>query len=334
MNHVYIVVTLIVVIFGGCTSKSKYEPSTIYKKLSFNSESSSNLKDIVRQGATFEDGKVISTTFGTLDNISIPAGFRFVNETSLDVIISDMYGNLKILSKNSASASFTNKFNLPVVSATRHGNLLAMLDVGNTIQLFDLSSKSTLYKEKLSSSVAVDARVANPIFLNDIVVFPTLDGRLLVMDIGQKRVLRDIAISDKSIFNNVIFMAKKANKIVAATSSRVVLVTPNDIKHYKAAVKEILYIDDKIYIFTKEGRVILLNDRLEKLEELRFDFAIFSTVFENNKIYLVEKAGHIIEITRDLTSYKVYELPDIINKPVFGYKKQIFIGNKIVDIEK
>ena len=47
-------------------------------------------------------------------------------------------------------------------------------------------------------------RISDPIFLNDLIVFPSLDGRLLVMDINQKRILRDIAISDKRIFNNEI----------------------------------------------------------------------------------------------------------------------------------
>lgn len=334
MKYFYIsTVILFTILVSGCSSKSYYEPKTTNGSMAYQGTSSSMLKDVTRDGATFEDGKVVTKKSGLLTSINVPAGFKFISENDSEIVISDIHGNLKILSKSDGLETFTNDFSAQILSATKRGNLLALLDANNALILYDIGSSKLLYKEKLEDSVAVDARVANPLFLNDLVVFPTLDGRLLIMDINKKRILRDIAISDKRIFNNVIFLGVHNNIMVAATSSKVISITPSSIKNYKAGVKDILYIDSQVYVFTKAGSVVLLTNELEKINELKLPFAIFTATFDSDALYAVEKKGFIIEIQKDLNSYNVYKLPDEVDVPVMGYQNRLFIGDKLINLK-
>ncbi|HIO90709.1 MAG TPA: hypothetical protein EYG69_02945 [Campylobacterales bacterium] len=331
MKQFYILfITIFIILLSGCSSKTYFEPSSIAGKIEYKESLNSLLKDVSRDGATFADGQVVTKKSGLLTGFNIPSNFKFLSDNGSEIAISDIHGNLKILSKNDGSELFSNEFSAQILSCTKRGNFLAMLDSNNALLLYDISASKLLYKEKLEDSVAVDARVANPLFLNDLVVFPTLDGRLLIMDLNKKRILRDIAISDRRIFNNVIFLGVHNNIMVAATSSKVISITPTDIKNYKVGVKDILYIDNQVYIFTKAGSVILLDNQLQKISELKLPFAIFSTAFSGNMIYAVEKKGFIIEIQKDLSSHKVYELADEVNVPVIGYKGQVFIGDKVI----
>jgi outer membrane protein assembly factor BamB len=206
-----------------------------------------------------------------------------------------------------------------------------MVDAKNNILLYDTTARKLIYKERLHESVAIDTRLANPLFLNDLIIYPTLDGRLLVMNMYQKRVLRDIAISDDDIFNNVIFLGVHNDVLIASTRSKVISVTTDAIKTFKVGVKDIIYDMDKVYIFTKDGKVILLTNSLQKLNELNLPYAIFSAVFAgDSKIYAVEKTGYLIEIEKDLSSYKVKKLSGKIESPVIGFNGKVYIGDKYI----
>jgi len=334
MKYLHIsLVMLFTFLVSGCSSKSYFEPSSTKGTISYQGTSSSMLKDVTRDGATFADGQVVTKKSGLLAGVTLPAGFKFLSESDGEIVISDIHGNLKILSKSDGTETFTNEFSAQILSCSKRGNLLAMLDANNAIMLYEISSNRLLFKEKLEDSVAVDARIANPLFLNDLVVFPTLDGRLLIMDINKKRILRDIAISDKRIFNNVIFLGVYNNIMVAATSSKVISITPSSIKNYKAGVKDMLYVDGQVYLFTKAGSVILLTSQLEKISELELPFAIFSAILDGDSIYAVEKKGFIIKIQKDLSSYEVYNIPDEVEAPVIGYNGKVFIGDKIITLQ-
>jgi hypothetical protein len=190
-----------------------------------------------------------------------------------------------------------------------------------------------IYKEPLSHAVALDARLANPLFLNDLVVFATLDGRLLIMDSTKKVVLRDVAISNKTLFNNVMFLDVNDNTLVAATASKIISINPKTINNLSIDVKDIIYKNHKVYVFTKSGKVVLLDDSLKKIKEIKFPYALFSAVFEGDRLYAVEKKGYLIEIEKDLSSYRVVKLPDEIESSLFGHDNSIYFDNHIITIK-
>ena len=45
----------------------------------------------------------------------------------------------------------------------------------------DMSTNKTLFKEYLTISLANDTRITNPYFMNGLILFPTLNGRVLIV---------------------------------------------------------------------------------------------------------------------------------------------------------
>lgn len=326
-----LIACLFLLLLSGCSAKKHYKPEKIDSEIGYSKTLKSKLADVARDGATYKNGQVITKYHGLLE-VSIPEGFRLVNASEDALIITSGRGEMQILS-NAGNLIYKKSFPEQLASASISSNLLAMVFADNTIMLYDVKEDRMIYKEPLARAVALDARLANPIFLNDLVVFATLDGRLLIMDSTKKVVLRDVAISDKELFNNVMFLQVIGNNLIAATSSKVIAIDPKAINHFDLDVRDILYEKNRIYVFTKSGHIVLLNEKLEKQKEIKFEYALFSAVFANEKLYAVEKRGYLLEIEKDLSSFKVVQMPDPIESSLFAYDKKIYFDNYFIDVK-
>jgi hypothetical protein len=227
---------------------------------------------------------------------------------------------------------FEKRFGSPLASGTIHDDILALILANNTLILYDYKQKKELYKEALEPTFANDARLANPIFMDNMVIFPTLDGRLYIIDKVQKRLIRDIAVSSRELFNNIIFLEKQGDNLVAATASKVLLVSSSGVLEKRMDVKDVLLDKDRIYLFSKTGRVIKTDFKLKVLAETKFPMARFSTIMMDDKLYMVEKSGYLIMLDKDLKSKTVYRLPSEIDSPVFAFKKRLFVGSHFLKL--
>lgn len=330
MKNIFLILAFSL-LFIGCSSRKYYEPKKVEREIGYSKTMKSALLDVSRDGATYHNGQVIAKNGGLLD-VTIPKGFRFVNTMEDKIVITSGSGEVKILDHKAATV-FEKTFSQQLVSAALKENLLAMVFGDNMIMLYDIKEDRMIYKEPLAHAVALDARLANPIFLNDLVVFATLDGRLLIMDSTKKIVLRDVSISDKVLFNNVMFLEVQNNILIAATSSKIIAINPKSINNLSIDVKDIIYKDRKIYVFTKSGRVIQLNESLQKQNEIKFPYALFSAVFEGDKLYAVERKGYLLEIENDLSSFEVKKMPDEIENSLFAHDNRIYFDDKYIDIK-
>jgi outer membrane protein assembly factor BamB len=318
---------------SGCAGKNVYEPKKVDAEVKVTQKLDRGVKNVVREGAVLDKKDVVTRKSGVITGI-LPKGFYFINESEGNIIVGNDDGKLEIISKSTKKPLFTTTFEQPVVSATQKGNLLAAVLSDNTIVLYDIKADSERYRESLDKVITIDARAANPVFINDLIVFPTLDGRLLIMDSNKKVVLRDVAISDKELFNNVIFLEVHGNILVAATSSKVIVITPKRIYTYAADIKDILYVGHNIYIFTKGGKVIQLNEQLQKVEERDFEYANFVAVAEmNGKLYGVEREGYLIEMDRKLGTVNIKALDDEVEQPSMIAKDVLYIGDKAISLK-
>ncbi|RUM68484.1 MAG: hypothetical protein DSZ05_01010 [Sulfurospirillum sp.] len=323
----------VTLLLGGCAGKTVYEPVKVDAAIRNVEKLDKGIRSVVREGAVLNRTSVVTKKSGVIADI-LPPGFHFINEDDDNIIVGDDSGGVQIISKTTKKPVFSKKFAQPVVSATRRGDLLALVLADNTIVLYDIRADSERYRESLGKVIAIDARAANPVFVNDLIVFPTLDGRLLIMDSNKKIVLRDVALSDKELFNNVIFLKVHNNILVAATASKVIVVTPKRIYTYSADVKDILYVGHDIYVFTKGGKIIHLNEKLQKVEEKDFEYANFVAVAEmNGKLYGVERQGYLIEMDRKLGNVTVKKLDDEVEQPSIIAKDVLYIGDKAIDLK-
>lgn len=317
-------------LLSACSSKSKYEPIKVDATLKYDANMKTQLRNVSRDGATYENGMLVTKKRGLLKN-KLEKDFRFVYDSGHSVLAAREDGTVRVLANG--ETRFENKFEFALSAGAIKGNLLALVFSNNTLALYDMKVKKELYSEALEPTFANDSRLANPIFLNDLVIFPTLDGRLLIMDSVKKIILRDVAISDKELFNNVLFLDEKNNVLVAATATKVIAINPKNINTKRIDVKDILYDTNALYIFTKTGKILLTDLNLDVKKEIKFPFAMFSAVMGTDKLYVVEKSGYLIEIDKNLESSKVYELPSEINKPLFTFKNRLFFGQHFIKIK-
>ncbi len=317
-------------LFSACSSKSQYLPKSVASSLKYSADMKSKLRTVSRDGATYANGMVISNKRGLLQK-KLEKDFRFVYDSGSRILVSREDGLVRVL--KDGERRFEHHFDFALSSGAIQGNLLAAVLSNNTLILYDMQADKEIYKEALEPTFANDARLANPLFLNDLVIFPTLDGRLLIMNVARKVILRDIAISNKKLFNNVIFLAQKNNILVAATASKVIVIDPRRIYTKAIDVKDLLYDSNRLYIFTKTGKIVLTDLKLDVKKEVEFPFAIFSAVMGTDRLYAVEKSGYLIEIDKNLENTKVYALPSEINKPVFVFKNRLFFGQHFLKIK-
>ena len=332
MKKLWLIIPALVLMLGGCASKNIYTPRQIKGTLNYSGRLPAPIVEVTREGAVLKNGQIITARDGLLD-LKLPKGFAYLGEDGERIIAAADDGRLIILSKKDGKKLFSESFEEAVASASVKGDLLAMVLANNTLVLHDLRLNEMIYKEPLPPAPALDARMANPVFLNDLIVFPSLDGRLLVMQSDKKVVLRDIAISDKPLFNNVIYLKVIHNTMIAATGSKVISINPKTIQTMVVGVKDVIYTDEGVYLFTKGGRVIWTDPFLRIKRELKFPFAIFSAVSLGKNLYGIEKSGYLIRIDKTLQNYQVYQLPEKIRTKVFAYDDHLYFDDRYIVVK-
>jgi len=309
--HLAIAGLLMVAFFGGCSSKSYFEPKKIDGKVDFDSKISSKLVTVNSQGATMESGQFVAKD--GIGKFSLPKEFTLLSKNGSFVTAGNDLGDVVVFDE-SGKELVRHNFDSKVATASAKDGIIALITADNTSVLFDSKDSKILFKQKNDSSFAVDAKIAAPYFLNELVIFPTLDGKLLVVDMNEKKVVKDVVISSEKNFNNVIFFDIIDNKLVAATPTKVVSINPKFANFLDADVADIIFIKDGIYIFTKDGRIILTDTDLKVLKEKKFPFARFVGVIYGKYIYAIEKEGYLIATDVNLATTNIFQF----SAPFYG----------------
>ncbi len=307
---------LVALVFGGCSSKSYFQPSKIDGKVDFDTKVSSTLSVVNAEGATLENGQFV--TKDGISKFSLPKGFTFFSKEGNFVAAGNDVGDVAVFDESGKEIAKHN-FDSKVATARAKEGVMALITSDNTSVLFDYKESKILFKQKNEASMAVVAKIAAPYFLNDLVIFPTLDGKLLVVDSNEKKVVRDVVVSSEKNFNNVIFFNIIGNKLVAATSTKVVSINPKFANFLDADIVDIIFIKDGIYIFTKDGKIILTDTDLKVLKEKKFPFARFVGVIYGKFIYALEKEGYLIATDVNLASSNVFQF----SAPFYGMSSNI-----------
>lgn len=309
--HLVILGLSIAVIFGGCSSKSYFEPKQIDGKVDFDSKISSKLVSVNSQGATMENGQFVAKD--GIGKFSLQNGYEFLSKNGSFITAGNDLGDVIVYDDTGKELSKHN-FDGKVATASAKDGILALITADNTAVLFDTKEAKILFKQKNEASFAVDTRIASPYFLNELAIFPTLDGKLLVVDMNEKKVLKDVVISSEKNFNNVIFFNIIDNRLVAATSTKIVSINPQFANFLDADIVDVIFIKDGIYIFTKDGRIILTDTDLKVLKEKKFPFARFVGVIYGKYIYAIEKEGYLIATDVNLASSNIFKF----SAPFYG----------------
>ena len=248
------------------------------------------------------------------------------------------------------------------ISASLKGNLLAFVTTDNTSHIVSLESSTdfasvdlakdesadkdfknsgensesykSVFSQKGSAVLAVNQLIAAPLFLDSVVVFPTLDGRILVVSLQNYETQRNIIVSSEKFFNNIIYLQGDDVRIFAATPKKLISIVSGQQFSYQEDIKDITFANGYLYALTLEGKIAQLDHTLREVNTKKFEYASLEGMsVANNVLYTYEKNGSfIIALDLENFSHKVYQAQDTFGKMMSNklhfYTKNIFYYNR------
>jgi len=316
-------------LFIGCSNKKYYEPKEIFSPAHAIVSSSESINSLTREGATLESGNYLSKQ--GISSFSLEEGYRFLNEDGRYVLVSNPDGILKVIIKASHKTSQDINLLVPVVSATIHNDIIAYVLNDNSFGLYNMKTKQKLMQSRSGKMYVIDTRSASPLFIDNIAVFPMLDGKIIIVNSENTNSSRVVYISNEKVFNNVIFLGRIGDTLIASTPSKV-LSFGSEKNIYKANISEVAIDKEKLYLFTKEGSVKRLDTHLKVLAEKKYKFAHYSvaTAFDN-KVYALDQRGSLIVMNDSFTKDKTYAL-DKVEEPAYISQKKLYKDGKVIDL--
>ncbi len=323
----------IVLVLSGCSSKQYFEPEQTYSASSASSSYGSNIVDISRDGATLENGQYIGKQ--GISSIKLAEGYRFLSENSTYTLASNAEGNLSIINKGTGKLARTVSFKVPIVSATIQRGMVAYILNNNTFGIYQIRTDRKKVEYRSERTFAIDTRAASPMFIDNLAVMPMLDGKLIILNSeGDGENAKVIYLSSEKVFNNVVYLSRTGNTMVAATPTRLITLGSDGQNEYRANISEVVILNGTIYLFTKEGEVVRLDTALELLTKKKFRYAHFSaaTAF-SGRIFALDQQGSLIVLSADLSKSKIYDLGEV-ESPAFISGTKLYKDGDIIELTK
>ena len=321
-----------VLLFSGCSSKKYFEPETTFSASSASKSFGGSLVDLSRDGGTLDNGHYLGKS--GINAINLGEGYRFLNENSRYVLAANAEGILKIISKKTGETERAVSLHIPVVAASIRNGIIAYILNNNTFGIYEMGANRKIVESRSERTFAIDTRAASPMFIENLVVMPMLDGKLIIVNINDTENAKVVYISSEPAFNNVIYLSRMGNTMVAATPKRLITLGNAGKLEYKANISEVAIDGNKIYLFTKEGKILALNSQLEVVATSKFKFAHYAvgTAF-NGRVYALDQQGSLIVLNSTLTKSKVYDV-GAVDEPAFITGTKLYKDGKVIELSK
>jgi len=314
---------------SGCSEKHYFEPEDIKGRIQYDGELPAKIIEVGYSGATLENGQVI--TQNGLQNYYLPRDYRFVNSyKDLVIATGDCKPNIIYNVKTKEVTKLNLKRGIVAAMFIPETKKLAFVLEGNSYGIYDFKEQKIVSKYQSDKAISADFRIANPMMLADLILLPTLDGKLVVLEKKDGKRVREIIVGKGEDFNNIIFLKVIGNRLVAATPHRIISVSPKIMDAQNIEISDVIFVQDGIYILSKDGTIYLCDESLKILAEKRLPFAHFVGAIYGEFIYVVEKEGYIVALDLNLASANIFEIPDEIEdwfystKDTFYYEKYFF----------
>ena len=315
----YILISLSALfLFTACSSKKYFEPEDVSSNIVLSKESmSSSITSMNKIGATLDNKKFI--TKNGISNYELPEGFDFLNLTEDGRIIATNYVD-KILIGNQEKI-----LKDVVIAASLKNEKLALVYSNNTIELIDVNTSKTLFKEYLPLSLANDTRITNPYFMGNLILFPTLNGKVIIISSTNNESVKNISVDPDSEFNNIISLnvIESSQTLIVASPNKIVSISPKEVLSKDYEVRDIIVNKEDIYVATIDGQLIKLSASLNEVKSKKYKYAKFHALAFTDSLYAVESQGFLVNINSDFSKDSVYDFS------FDNEERMIAIGNRI-----
>ncbi len=346
-------IVVITLFLAGCNAKKYYTPGKIDGQIVLHQSFGSPIESSNRYGATLKNGTILTQSGFLPPNKTITKDVRFLNESGgyyifakgcesvqlikTSVLDERVFENGVCTIKEQNTACTDEEIEIPTnfcaITASLKNNLLALIGRDNSMYIFDLSKNrlEPKFSQKGSSVIAVNELIAAPLFLESIVVFPTLDGRLLVVSTKKFETERNIIVSTDKFFNNIIYLEGDDLRIFAATPKKLISILSGQEFSYNTQIKDVLFHKGYLYVLTLDGKIAQLDQTLREINTQKFAYAsLEGMAFADNMLFTLEKnGGFFIAVDLANFNYKVYQAQDTFgkippNKNIFYSKNMLY----------
>jgi hypothetical protein len=328
----FILVATGALIFSGCSSKQYFTPEQTYSPSKAVHSFGDTIVDLSRDGATLSNGSYIGKS--GVGKIQLGEGYRFLSENENYILAGNPEGILKIIDKRSGEPVRAVALHVPIVAAKIDRGVIAYILNNNTFGLYQIADNRKVMENRSEHAYAIDTRAATPMFVDNLAVMPMLDGKLIIVDVNNPENAKVVYLSSEKYFNNVIYLARLGNMMVAATPKKVIVLGNGGKKEYAANISEVAVSKAGIYLFTKEGEVIRLDLNLKPIAKKKFKFAHFSTATAlGDRVYALDQQGSLIVLSADLGKYKIYDV-GAVDEPALMIGSRLYKDGKVIDLSK
>jgi len=315
----YLLISLSAIfLFTACSGKKYFEPEDVSSNIELNKESmSSSIQSMNKIGATLENKQII--TDKGISSFELPENFEFLNVSADGKIIATNYTNKILIGSEERVVKDV------VVAASLKDNKLALVYSNNTIELIDIKTNKTLFKEYLPISLANDTRITNPYFMGGLILFPTLNGKVIIVSSTTNESVKNISVDPDSEFNNIISLnvIESTQTLIVASPNKVVSISPKEIIAKSYEVRDIIVKNNDVYLATIDGQIIKLTPSLVEVAKKKYKYAKIHALAFSDSLYAVESQGYLINLNQDFTDDKIYDFS------FDNEERMIAIGNKI-----
>jgi hypothetical protein len=305
-------------LFTACSGKKYYEPEDVSSNIVLSKESmSASITSMNKIGATLEDKKFI--TKDGISNYELPEGFDFINLTDDGKVIATNYIDKILIGKEERILKDV------VIAASLKNDKLALVYSNNTIELIDINTSKTLFKEYLPLSLANDTRITNPYFMGNLILFPTLNGKVIIVSSVNNESVKNISVDPDNEFNNIISLnvIESTQTLIVASPNKIVSISPKEILSKDYEVRDIIVNKEDVYVATIDGQLIKLSANLNEIAKKKYKYAKFHALAFTDSLYAVESQGFIVNVSEDFAKDSVH------NFSFDNEEKMIAVGNII-----
>ncbi len=322
---------LLLLFLSACSTKEVFKPTVLGTEWENYAKSEGDLVDTSYNIALLNNKKILTTN--GIVAMDIEKNQRLISHSDGWIISASIEGEVLLTSQDDINLQEKFQLKKTIASASVKGDNLAILFADNELAVYSIASKSLIFKEQGTESLVVNTQIVNPFFINDLVFFSTLNGKVVIVNLELKKKLRKVIVSAEENFNNVIYFNMIGNKVIAATGFKILSMAEKEIR-VKYEIRNIVYDDKDIFITTKQGEVISLTPALELNTRIKFPFAHFlGMISDGDKLYILEKEGYMIILNKNMKDYTVHEVDMTEDGFIFIAGKTFYVADKKILIK-
>jgi hypothetical protein len=308
----------LIVVLSGCSSKQYFDPEETAGRVS---SDDIFIDEYIRN---YKPGRLVyleNDNLITKDQTiikQIPENYNIINYS--DGVLFVGFDNSLIIGDTNQTIELSAK----VLSVAKKGNILALVLSDNSMVIYDIDQDELVFKEKHEHSYINNKKIASPVFMNQTVLFPTLDGKVSVVNLSKKKTLRNLIVATSGFVKNVVYLNVINNTLIAATNNNILTFGDQNLNLKEYEIVNIVSNKQFIYIATVDGQIIKLNHKLEEQNQKKYKFAKILTLAVGDKfVYALESQNYLIKLSKDFKSSTVYDI--WFNE----YEKTTYLGDRL-----